>query len=52
MLEANYGMASPHGYRTAMRLMQVSIGVAVGVGTRQDETRRGSVERMRGIEWG
>ena len=23
MLEANYGMASPHGYRTAMRLMQV-----------------------------
>ena len=24
MLEANYGMASPHGYRTAMRLMQVN----------------------------
>ena len=23
MQEANYGMASPHGYRTAMRLMQV-----------------------------
>ena len=26
MLEANYGMASPHGYRTAMRLMQVRGG--------------------------
>jgi hypothetical protein len=24
MLDANYGMASPHGYRTAMRLMQMA----------------------------
>jgi hypothetical protein len=24
MLDANYGMASPHGYRTAMRLMQIA----------------------------
>ena len=29
MLEANYGMASPHGYRTAMRLMQVCVSVYV-----------------------
>ena len=29
MLEANYGMASPHGYRTAMRLMQVCVRVYV-----------------------
>ena len=28
MQEANYGMASPHGYRTAMRLMQVNHNLA------------------------